>query len=222
MLIPIIIAGVIFWRFYFGQKLESPKTEESIITSEPVEVPKRFSGVASEGEETNVDPSPTSSPTQTDSPLDERLKDVEASVKDLKVRISSLEKASYTTPSTSTAKAPVYIPLGSNGEVADTNWTNLNSFQASIDPAQYSGYTSMQLQVTMRLNQPGGTAYARLYNSSNSSATSSEPSTTQTSSTLVTSSGFTLPGGAKTYILQAKSSDGSQLFIDNATIKVNF
>jgi len=80
----------------------------------------------------------------------------------------------------------------------------------------------MQLEVNMRLNQPGGTLYARLYNSTSGGATSSEVSSTSTTSSIFTSSTFTLPTGSKTYILQAKTSDGTSAFLDTARIKVNF
>jgi len=232
VLIPIlVIAGLGYWRFV-AQKpnLESPKGGE--LSQRSVEVPKSLPGATLEERVKALEDSivtivnkinGATPPPQTDSSLDTRLKDAEGSITDLKARVSSLEKA---TPApqviSTTSKAPLYIPLGSGGQTTDTNWTNLNSFQISLDPASYPGYTSMQLEVNMRLNQPGGQVSARLYNSSSSSATSSEISSTSTTSSVVTSSTFTLPSGSKNYVLQAKSKDGSLTFIDNARIKVNF
>ncbi len=146
------------------------------------------------------------------------ISSLQVSVTQLTARISALEKASPAPVSSS--NSTVYIPLGSGGQISSsTDWISLNTFQASVDPSQYPGYKSMQLEVNLRLNQPGGTLYARIY--SGSSVDSSQVSTTSTSSSLQTSSTFTL-SGSKTYTLQAKSSDGTQAFIDNARIKVNF
>lgn len=156
---------------------------------------------------------------------EERVKNLEAQATDLKARVSALESRGTTTTAQTTAakQAPLYIPVGS-GQVsfADQNWTSLGIYQVQIDTGQYSGYKSMQLEVNLRLNQPGGAVYARLYNSSDNSAISSEVSSPSTSSALITSATFTLPSGQKTYILQAKSSAGTQAFIETARIKVNF
>jgi len=155
---------------------------------------------------------------------DVRLNALEAAVTELKVRVSALEKpaAASTTTAGSSGKSTIYIPLGSGGQVSDTNWVTLSTFQVSLDPSQYPGYKNMQLEVTMRLNQPGGTLSARLYNLTDGSARSSEAATTSTSEQLVASSGFSLSSGTKTYVLQAKVSDGSQGFLDYARIRVNF
>lgn len=153
---------------------------------------------------------------------DAKLSSLEAAITELKARVSSLEKATPAPVTSTSFKAPLYIPLGSGGQIADTNWVSLDTFQISLDPASYSGYTSMQLELNMRLNQPGGQVYARLYNSSNSSSVSSEVSSTSTTSSVATSSTFTLPPGSKNYVLQAKSKDGNLIFIDYARMKVNF
>lgn len=226
LILLLITGGLFWWRFSATeQNLASPTAEEA---ESPIEVPKTLPGASLDDRVKALEDSVTSvvnkintPKSQTDSSLDSRLNNVESAITELKARVSSLEKASPVPVSTS-SKAPLYIPLGSGGQISDVNWSSLGAFQASIDPSQYAGYSNMQLEVTIRLNQPGGTAYARLYNNTNSSVVSSEVSTTSTSATIATSSGFTLSSGAKTYILQAKSSDGSQVFIDNARIKVNF
>lgn len=223
----LILGGLGYWRFFAAkQSLQTPTAK---VLEEPVEVPQALPDASVEDrvkslEETitsvvnkiNAQPTP-----QADPSLDSRLKSVEAVVTELKAKVSSLENAP-SAPAAVTSKAPLYIPLGSGGQISDTNWTSLNSFQVSLDPVSYSGYTSMQLEVNMRLNQPGGQVSARLYNSSTSSVVSSEISSTSTTSSVVTSAPFTLPTGVKTYILQAKSKDGNPTFIDYARIKVNF
>lgn len=231
ILIPIIVLGGLgYWRFVAGkQSLESPKAGQT--QDGAIEVPKtspqtsiedrvklledliskvvvQLNSLKSSGKTATASSSDTTS-----------LSSLEAQITELKARVSALEKTGTTT---SSGKSTIYIPLGSNGQMGDQNWFNLSTFQISLDPAQYPGYTSMQLEVTMRLNQPGGTLSARLYNLTSGSATSPEVNTTSTTSKLVTSSTFTLPAGSKNYILQAKTSDASQAFLDNARIKVNF
>lgn len=220
ILIPIlIIGGLGYWRYNsFKQSLIIPQTEVSDqqAAQAPVEVPKTLPGISS--------PSPTPAALVTpQSPAvpDARVSILEGTIAELKARISALEKAPAA-PATSGSKSTVYIPLGSGGQTSDQSWASLNTFQINLDPSQYPDYKSMQLEVNMRLNQPGGTLYARLYNSSGGSAVSSEISTTSTSSQVLTSSGFTLSAGSKTYVLQAKTADGSPGFLDYARIKVSF
>lgn len=182
-------------------------------------LPETVQGTSLDDQEVN---NLKSAKTPTD--LESRLKIVETGVSELKIRVSSLEKITPApqAPQVLTPRVPVYIPLGSGGSLSDQNWTSLNSFQISLDPASYPGYSSMKLEVNMRLNQPGGQVYARLYNITSNTAIPSEVSTDSTTSSVVTSGGFTLATGQKTYVLQGKSSAGTVAFIDYARIKVNF
>lgn len=218
---------MIYWRFFAikssGLSLTTPQT-----ATEPVEVPKTLPSATTlerlkvlEKAVTEVIKKVNAGSSQEDSSLDVRVGALEASVTDLKVQIANLPTA-QSAPAASSSKSTIYIPLGSGGSVASVDWTPLNTFQISLDPSQYPGYSSMQLEVNMRLVQPGGTLYARLYNNTSGSVTSSEVSSTSTSSSVYSSSTFTLPSGSKTYVLQAKTSDGSQGFLDTARIRVNF
>lgn len=216
LIIILVLGGLAYWRFYAQKPIISPL--QILQNEKPIEVPKtlpeasledRIKSLEDMVNKLVISPSPSSD-----------LNSLDASVTELKARVSALESSTPVT--TTSSKSTVYIPLGSGGQVQDQNWNTLPAFQISLDPAQYPGYTSMQFEVTMRLNQPGGTLYARLYNSSAGSATSSETSTTSTTATLVNSSTFTLPAGSKTYVLQAKTSDGTLGFLDYARIKVNF
>ena len=235
ILVPIlIIAGLGYWRFVASTN--SPETLPAASSQAedlgPVEVPKTLPRATLEDRVKSLEDiitklvpqvnnlKPLSSPTASSS-LDSRLKDVESTAIELKARVSALEKATPA-PAAASSKVTIYIPLGSGGSTASVDWASLNAFQINLDPAQYPGYSSMQLEVNMRLNQPGGTLYARLYNSTSGGATSSEVSSTSTTSSIFTSSTFTLPTGSKTYILQAKTSDGTSAFLDTARIKVNF
>lgn len=220
-----------YFRFVAVKQSITPSSTQ-VVDKEPIEVPKTLPNATVDDRVLNLENTISklvkdvnaikSQPAIADS-SSSQLSDIEASITDLKARVSALEKATpatVTTTTTSSSKATVYIPFGSGGQInGSTDWTNLDTFQASIDPAAYPGYKNMQLEVNMRLNQPGGTLYARIY--SGGAVDASQVSSTSTSSSLYTSTTFTL-SGSKTYIIQAKSSDGSQAFIDNARIKVNF
>lgn len=233
ILIPVLIVGGLgYWRYTSTkQSLTTPKINE--VEQGPLEVPKTLPNASLEDKVKSLEDVVTKLVTQINSlkssgnspqtSSDAKISSLEAAITELKARVSSLEKATPApAPAAVSQKAPLYIPLGSGGQTQDTNWASLDTFQISLDPASYFGYTSMQLEVNMRLNQPGGQVYARLYNSSNSSSVSSEVSSTSTTSSVATSSTFTLPTGSKNYVLQAKSKDGSLIFIDYARIKVNF
>lgn len=230
VIIILVLGGLGYWRFVLS------KPTDKIVTSQdegPIEVPKTLPEASLEDrikiledvvlklvKQVNSSKS-TTTQTSTESTSDSDSNNLQAQITELKARVSSLENTSPA-PSGTSSKSTIYIPLGSGGQMSSTSWVTLNIFQVNLDPSQYPGYSSMQLEVNMRLNQPGGTLYARLYNSSSGSTTSSEVTTTSTSSTVQTSSTFTLPSGSKTYVLQAKTSDGTLGFLDYTRIKVNF
>ncbi len=227
----VVMGGLGYWRYVATkQNLDSPKSDQAQDQA-PIEVPKTLPEATLDDRVKSLEDLASKIVTQVNSVksakvdasslLDTKLNALDAAVTELKIRVSALEKPA-SAPTTNSGKSTIYIPLGSGGQISDTNWVTLSTFQISLDSAQYPGYTNMQLEVTMRLNQPGGTLYARLYNLSSGSATSSEITTTSTSEQLVSSSGFSLSTGTKTYVLQAKTSDGSQAFLDYARIKVNF
>lgn len=175
-------------------------------------------------------PKPTSKVSSTGSSssnVENRIEVLENTVIQLQTRVAILEQTSPSPAaqqsSSTSNKYPLYIPLGSGGQAGDKGWFSVNQYQVSIDPGQYPGYTSMQLEVNLRLLQKSGTGYARLFNSSdNSAVSSSEVSTTTDQFGLFTSSGFTLTSGSKIYKMQIKSSEGVELQIESARIKVIF
>lgn len=155
-------------------------------------------------------------------------------IADLQEKVASLEAIAKITPDatrkvsyvqSNAQKAPVYIPLGSGTLTPDhaNNWYTVNVPQAAIDPADYPGYSAMQLEITMRAFQGNGLASARLFNSNESTAIlNSEVSTAMENFTLLTSGGFRLPVGKKTYRIQIKSATGYEVDFQDARIRVNF
>lgn len=159
----------------------------------------------------------------TTSPMTEtRIKNLETTTASLQQQIDTLKGTSSIVP-TSSKKSPIYIPLGSGGTSDGRDWYSMTAYQANINSADYSGYSSMQLEVVINLSESVGEAHARLYNSSDSSAVSSASvSTSANKATLVSSSGFTVPSGNKTYVLQLQSTQGYTIYLQSARIKVNF
>lgn len=231
ILVPVlIVAGLGYWRYQAAkQSLTTPQTQEQ--DSEPIEVPKTLPNASLEDRVKSLEDSVTKLITQVNSlkssgsstaGSDTKLSDVEAGVTELKARVSALEK-STPAPATNTSSSTVYIPLGSGGGPwANIDWYSTPEYEISLDPANYPGYTGMVLEVTFRLIEGAGTGSVRLYNATDSSATSGQLDTTSSSFSLKTSGSFKLPSGTKTYRLQVKSTSNKDLYIQSARIKVSF
>lgn len=231
ILIPVlIIGGLWFWRFSASKEiLTTPQTPEQ--DSGLVEVPKTLPAASLEDRmqsleealaKLQVNPEPSDLKINSSDSLDSRISNAESAVTELKARVSALEKATPV-PVTSSTKYPLYIPLGAGGGPwGDKGWYALNEYQVSINSDNYSGYSSMQLEVNFRLVSQSGTASVRLYNVTDGSSISPQVDTTSDTFSLKTSGTFKLPAGQKTYTLQVKSTDGTNLFIQSARIKVNF
>ncbi len=153
-----------------------------------------------------------------------KINSLQSSVNNLNNQVNSLQKSSPTaSPQGGSPSVPVYIPLGSGGSQGDRNYLSVNGYNVAINPSNYSGYTNMVLQVNANLVQSVGTANFQLYNATTNQAVSgSQVSTTSSNNTFMTSGGFTLPAGNNTYQLQAQSTEGYTIQIQNATIMVNF
>ena len=226
----IILGGLGYWRFFVAKQNLQTSPAESLI-EEPVEVPKTAPDASLEDrvkslEDTitpvvnkiNASPKPT-----TNSSLDSRLNTLEGSITELKARVSSLENQTPAPAATSSKSSTVYIPLGSGGGPwANIDWYSMPEYEVSLDPANYPGYSGMVLEVTFRLVEAAGTGSVRLYNVTDSSATSGQLDTNSSTFALKSSSSFKLATGTKTYKLQVKSTSNKDIFIQSARIKVNF
>lgn len=229
------LTGVAAYKYFQNQP---PTVTELIKSTIPVTVNPEDSKEASQTAQkiiNNVEKDSTSLPANLDpnATSDQRIAYLTSQLSVLQRRIDVLEKnqalttnsttQTTTTSSSQTTKPPLYIPIASGGSFADRTYTNFGGYIVSIDPANYSGYKNMQLEVTLRLNAPSAVSKVRLFNSTDNSAISnSEVSTTSTTYVLLTSGNFTLPTGAKTYQLQVFSTDGMESFVQTARIKVNY
>ncbi len=226
LIIAVVLGGFLYWRYSAKQTLVQ-STAQVQITGEGlledrvaqlelavIEIIKNSRGVvASDSDKDAID-------------------ELKSQVTSLQYEVDTLKKTSGTTTSTpqsssqtttttaTTAKAPVYIPLGWIGSATSTDWSNVTGQEISIDPADYPGYKNVYFEVALRIFQ-NGKAYARLQNKDDGTALlSSEVSTTATDYTWLTSAAFQLPGAKKTYRLQLKSLTGYSSDVQNARIKI--
>lgn len=228
LIILIVIAAVIGYRSISSSPGNGEiKEEASPLTEVPVTSP--LTSTSSDDsrikrlEEIVSGLTKSGTGTQNSSSLENRVKTLEMTVTQMQGQINSLKPATAQTTPAASKQAPLYIPLGSGGTLNDQNWLALSTYEVLIDPADYPGYSNMQLEVNMRLVQTAGEAKARLYNvTDGSDIANSEVTVTADKATLGTSHTFTLPTGRKTYRLQAKSTQGFTLELQTARIKVNF
>lgn len=230
-LIIIISAGLIYWRFFAVKtetgslissklsKTQSPaevpkilpdaKVEDrvKILEDALVEIVKRVNSLSSQGSSEGLDNS--------------KLDPINASISDLKNRVSSLEQVAPASIATG-SKSTLFIPVGGSGSYGNTDWTSLSEYEISLDPAKFPDYTGMVLEVNFRMVESASTGSVRLYNVTDSSVVSSEISTSSTNFAVGTSSSFKLPAGNKTYKLQVKVTSGKNLLLDFARVRVNF
>jgi hypothetical protein len=151
-----------------------------------------------------------------------RIKSLEDKVKSLEQKVSISPSASPT--SATSTKLPVqYIPLGIDAQTNDQNGTTLDTYEISLDPAEFPGYTSMQLEVVMKLSEANGTLSANLYDyTDNAVIQYSDVSTTSINYSTKISSTFKLPATRRNYRVWAKSSAGFLGYIHSARLKVNY
>ncbi|OGE24949.1 hypothetical protein A3C26_00385 [Candidatus Daviesbacteria bacterium RIFCSPHIGHO2_02_FULL_39_12] len=222
LVITLVLGGLGYWRFVGSKPSLISSETSSESDSRPIEVPKTLPQAGLEERIKALESLTTKLVVQETGSSDSRVSILEASVTELKARVSTLEKATPA-PAASTGQSVVYIPLGSGGGPwKDQSWYSLSEYQVILDPANYPNYSSMQLEANFRLNEAASTGSVRLYNVTDSNAVSSQIDTTSTSFGIKTSSTFKLPSGQKTYTIQVKSDQNAILFVQNARIKVNF
>jgi hypothetical protein len=214
----IIIAGLslalvifIFLIYFFSKKPQIIPFNENEALSSPI------------SKETTT---PTtlykSQPVASSSSDENRIQNLEKEISKLKEIVATFS-SSVNSSKQPLKRSPLYIPLGTIGETGDQSYIWIEASEAIINPNEYDGYSSMQLQVSLKLTEQIGVVSARVFNQTDQQPVSnSEVSSKATDYVLLTSSGFKLPPGQKTYRLQVSSSLGNNAYIQNARIKVNF
>lgn len=224
----LVLAGLGYWRYVASK----PSVTTSIQQTEPIEVPshapqasleERVKALEDLISKVVVSVNALKGASSAQTSADAKISALEASNTELKARVSILEKATPVPAATTTSKSTVYIPLGSGGGPWNNqDWYSTPEYQISLDPGNYPGYSAMYLEVTFRMTESAGTGSVRLYNTTDSSAISGQVDTTSSSFGTSTSSSFKLSSGTKSYSLQIKSSEGKDLYVQTARIKVNF
>lgn len=155
--------------------------------------------------------------------VDQSAADLQSKIDNLQQQITVLKQSSPSPQSIS--KVPIYIPLGSGGEpIGTTGWSNADGYRVSINSADYPGYSSIQLEISLSIAQLVGTQNAQLFNITDNLAVSNTQISGNAASgyTLLTSGKGQLSNGVKTYQLQIYSSQGYGISIREARIKINF
>lgn len=223
------LSGGVFFLVFMRSNTQSPKeVPKTLSVTSPFSNDEEESSSASELAAQLSKPLPSNADSNTKiSLLENKIKALETSNIQLATRISKLESidsaTTLTTPAstTSNSKAPQYIyPLGYGSSTTKTDWTEITTLSVVIDPALYSGYSSMQLEGFIRVRDGNGRAYARLY-SNGLAIVPSEISTTSWQNTWISSNTFTV-SSKKTYTFQVKSLTGYEAFIEDARIKINY
>lgn len=198
----------------------SSTPDVSPLASAPQEVPKSLPSITPAVViKTPADLAPTVTA------LAARVTNLEAIVANLQAQINAINTSRVaTTQTSSNAGSPTYIfALGSTESTTQQNYTTLTNLSLNLDPANYPGFKSMQLEVSLSVYQGNGMAYAILYNSdAGTQIISSQVSTNSYNPTWVSSNTFTPPSGAHTYQLQLKTNTGYAAQADNFRIKVNY
>lgn len=226
----VVLGGLGYWRYEASKPaLESPEKQ---VDSSPIEVPKTLPAASLEDRVKSLENLVTkivssintlkSSISQNSS--SSSFDSLNAQVTELKARVSALENVTPAPAAAGTSsKSTVYIPLGSGGGPwGNQDWYSTPEYEISLDPANYPSYTGMSLEVTFKLAESAGTGSVRLYNVTDSSATSGQIDNQTSALSLKTTSSFKLASGTKTYRLQIKTTEGKDLFIQSARIRVNF
>ncbi len=215
-----LFSGVFLYMHFFS----SPATPNSPI-SQKASITKESTGsaVTSDHAAQNVVTNSTATPGAS---LESRVQSLEVSIADLKQQITSLKKSSSTTSTTSTSsnRSPVFIPLGNTGTNSTNDWVTIPYLEATIDTADYPNYKNAVLEVSLRVFQGSGTAYARLINiSSGLAILDSQISTGSFDYTWVSSNAFQLYLGRNTYRVQLKTlTAGYDASVQGARLRINF
>ena len=102
----------------------------------------------------------------------------------------------------------VFIPLGS-GSTHSTEWVDTGA-QAYVDASIYPRLKEVYLQASLRANS--GTAFVRIG--------AAEISHNSPTSTFKISNSFQLGSGNRLYVVQIRSENGQEVFVENARLRL--
>lgn len=220
LLMGVVLIGVVGGLIFFFNKINvAPQVEEvkqkveNTITQQPRELPTE----------------PTLTKTDVQSMIDAALEPLKKQIDDLSKNKSAApvivqSPASSSQTSSSSSPKTLYIPIGYGGSgTSTTDFDTVTGHEVTINPSDYPGYKQMVFEPNFRIFQGNGKAEVRFFNKTDGTAIQNSvvSSTSQDYSTK-TSSGFTLPGGSKTYTVQAKSSTGYKVDLQLTRVRVDY
>ncbi len=137
--------------------------------------------------------------------------------------ITPTPKIIVITPSPQAITKITYVPL-SGGSTQNTDWTNINSSQFTLNISDYGTNPYAIWDANLRVNNANGTTFVRLFDTTHSIAVNgSEISISNTSSsTDVISGALSFWAGNNTYVVQIKSLNSSTAFMDSGRIKISY
>ena len=210
-----IVAGLIFGlsKLNVSPKVEQVKEKVGETITQPRELPAE----------------PSLSKSEVQSMIDSSLQSLQKQIDDLS-RLKSVAPVVVQPPvsssQTTSSSGPktLYIPIGYGGSgTSSTDFGTVSGHEVSINPSDYPGYKQMVFEASFRIFQGNGKGEVRLFNKTDGTAVlSSVVSTTSQDYSSKTSSGFTLPGGSKTYTVQAKSSTGYAVDLQLTRVRVDY
>lgn len=214
------LSGLFFYLFRFQrEKLTQKPTASPVAITTP--------------NPTTTEPSPTvtntpdlwasTCPASCQKLIDQR---VEEAVANLTSQLEALEKkleAVTSTSTSSTSQQPTYIPLVSSAETVSTGWTDVAGSDFRFDPADYPAGATVHYEVNLRAVHGSGLVYTRLYDKTHERGVDfSEHSTNSDSFQYLASNHIAVWQGNNLYRVQIRSSNGTQVELQAAKLKVAF
>ncbi|MBI4099891.1 hypothetical protein HY440_02690 [Candidatus Microgenomates bacterium] len=139
-----------------------------------------------------------------------------------RVSTRSLINSTYTptTSTVATTKGEFFVPLGSGSVDQTSDWTNINSAQATFDASNFGSIKAAYFEAFLRRSTTAsGEVFARLFDSTTPAILwGSEMSTSANTSTFI-SKAISLSGGQKVYKVQMYSTNGVS-YLDQARIRI--
>lgn len=128
----------------------------------------------------------------------------------------------YRTITPATQHQTTYLPLGGSGTTTSQNWTSVASTELTFDKNDYPG-AQFYFEAFVSIKQSAGIAYIRLYDKThNNGLIESERSAGTDIFTKITSGELPLAEGNTTYQVQIKSSNGYDVSMEGARIRVEY
>src|SRR3989344_3696908 len=139
----------------------------------------------------------------------------------LKVKNVKVSTVNRTETVVQTSQKEIFIPLGSSSTKSNS-YAELAGLEVTIDPSKYWAIDSMIFEASLWVDGGNGRAWAQLYVVDDKNPLiESQISNPTSTPTIKTSGNIPIPGGAKSYRVQAKTElTDYAAHVDNARLKI--